>query len=381
MTPHMVLSRPLFYEPIFPLLMISTRFASSLRLLALCASGLALVLVGCGGGSDSSEGPSGSIRVDGSSTVYPITEAVAEEFMKEHPNVRVTVGISGTGGGFSKFVRGETDVSDASRPIRPSEAQLAEQNGIQYIELPVAYDGLSVIVHSENDWVECLTVEELRRIWEPGSEIDNWSEVRSDFPDRPLKLYGAGTDSGTYDYFTAAIMGEEGASRATFTASEDDNVLVQGVAGDQNSLGFLGLSYYETNQNKLKLLGVDDGIASNGEGCIKPSVETVNSGAYQPLARPEFIYVRASRAEDAAIQSFVRFYMENGGELAREVGYVPLADAAYDLALQRFEKRITGSMFGGEGSVVGVRMSEMLRQELRADTTATSADTTASVQP
>ncbi len=341
---------------------------------------MALILAGCGGG-DSGDQLSGTIQIDGSSTVYPITEAVAEEFMKEHPRVRVTVGISGTGGGFSKFVRGETDVSDASRPIRPEEAQLADENGIQYIELPVAYDGLSIIVHSQNDWAECLTVEELRRIWEPGSEIDNWNEVRSDFPDRPLKLYGAGTDSGTYDYFTAAIMGEEGASRATFTASEDDNVLVQGVAGDQNSLGFLGLAYYESNQNKLKLLGVDDGDPTNGEGCIKPSVETVNSGEYQPLARPEFIYVRASRAESEAIQTFIRFYLNNGGELAREVGYVPLSDAAYDLALQRFEKRMTGSMFGGEGSVVGVRMSELLQQELGADTTATPADTTAGVQP
>jgi len=348
------------------------------RLGALCAGAfaLALALAGCGGGSGSADGVSGSIRIDGSSTVYPVTEAVAEEFMKEHPGVRVTVGISGTGGGFSKFVRGETDINDASRPILPAEADLADQNGIEYIELPVAYDGLSLIAHPENDWVDCLTVEELRRIWEPGSEIDNWSEVRDDFPDRPLKLYGAGTDSGTYDYFTAAIMGEAGASRATFTASEDDNVLVQGVAGDPNSLGFLGLAYYESNQDKLKLLGVDDGNPANGEGCIRPSVETVNSGQYQPLARPEFIYVRADRATSEAIQTFVRFYLENGGALAREVGYVPLADAAYDLALQRFERRITGSMFAGKEATVGVQMEEVLRQSLDADTTAAPADTT-----
>jgi len=355
-----------------------SRFASSIRgILSFLVVAGAFALAGCGGSDTERQ----SIQIDGSSTVYPITEAVAEEFMKENPNVRVTVGVSGTGGGFSKFVRGETDISNASRPIRPSEGQLADENDIQYIELPVAYDGLSVITHAENDWVECLTVDELRRIWAPSSEIDNWSEVRDGFPDRPLKLYGAGTDSGTYDYFTAAIVGEEGASRATFTASEDDNVLVQGVAGDPNSLGFLGLAYYESNQNKLKLLGVDDGNPENGEGCAQPTVETIRSGQYQPLARPEFIYVRASRAEAPEMQSFVRFYMENGGALAREVGYVPLSDQAYQLGLRRFEQRVTGSMFDEEGSVVGVRMEEMLAQQIEAGTTAEPADTARASRP
>jgi phosphate transport system substrate-binding protein len=356
----------------------SFRYLRRISFVALLVLVVGVIAAGCGGESSDS-GETQMIRIDGSSTVYPVTEAVAEEFMEANPRLRVTVGISGTGGGFSKFVRGETDVSNASRPILPAEIQLAEQNNIQYIELPVAYDGLSVIVHAENDWADCLTVEELRRIWETGSEIDNWREVRDSFPDRPLKLYGAGTDSGTYDYFTAAIMGETGDSRATFTASEDDNVLVQGVAGDPNSLGFLGLAYYESNQNKLKLLGVDDGNPDNGEGCVKPTVETVNTGRYQPLARPEFIYVRADRAESESVQEFVRFYMENGSELAREVGYVPLSDKAYDLAIQRFEERVTGTMFSGKESTVGVRMEEIMQQarDAQARDQAREVDTTA----
>ncbi len=343
-------------------------------LIAPCLILAGMALAGCGSGGDGT-GLSGRIQIDGSSTVYPLTEAVAEEFMKEHPRVRVTVGVSGTGGGFSKFVRGETDISDASRPIRASEDELAETNGIEYIELPVAYDGLAVVVHPENDWVECLTVDELDRIWQPGSDIDNWSQIRPDFPDRPLALYGAGTDSGTYDYFTAAISGEEGASRADFTASEDDNVLVQGISGDRNALGFFGLAYYENNPDKLKLLGVDDGNPDNGEGCIKPSVETVNNGTYQPLARPEFIYVRASRADDPAVQTFVTFYLENAAALAREVEYVPLTEEAYRLAQQRFDARMTGSMFEEYGSAVNVRIVDLLRehQPAVADTAQTAA--------
>lgn len=332
-----------------------------------CLALVAMVLGGCGSGGDGT-GLSGRIQIDGSSTVYPLTEAVAEEFMKEHPRVRVTVGVSGTGGGFSKFVRGETDISNASRPIRASEDEQASANSIEYIELPVAYDGLAVIAHPENDWVDCLTVDELDRIWQPGSDIDNWSEIRDEFPDRPLTLYGPGTDSGTYDYFTAAVSGEEGASRSDFTASEDDNVLVQGISGDRNALGFFGLAYYENNADRLKLLGVDDENPDNGEGCIKPSAETVNNGTYQPLARPEFIYVRADRAEDAAIQAFVTFYLENAAELAREVEYVPLAEEAYQLAQQRFDGRATGSMFEEHGSAVDVRIIDLLRENQPAAT-------------
>lgn len=333
---------------------------------------LGFALVGCGGGESDGDQLSGRVQIDGSSTVFPLTEAVAEEFMKKHPRARVTVGVSGTGGGFSKFVRQETDINNASRPISPSEGKLAEKNGVPYIELPVSYDGLAVIVHPENDWVECLTVDELRAIWEPNSSIERWNDIRSDFPDRPISLYGPGTDSGTYDYFTAAVLGEEGASRSDFTASEDDNVLVQGVGGDRSSLGFFGLAYYENNANKLKLIAVDNENPDDGKGCIEPSAETVNNGTYQPLSRPEFIYVNANQADEPAVRAFVEFYLNNAGELAREVGYVPLSDAAYQLGLKRFQQRITGSMFGEEGSVVGVRMEELLRQQQGA-----AADTTA----
>ncbi len=323
---------------------------------------LVLLLAGCG--RSQQEGQlTGAVLIDGSSTVYPLTEAVAEEFMKQYPGVRVTVGISGTGGGFSKFVRKETDINNASRPIRPVEDSLARQNGVEYIELPVTYDGIAVVVNPQNDWVECLTVEELRRIWEPNSTITRWNQVRSSFPDRPLNLYGAGTDSGTYDYFTAAIVGEEHASRADFTASEDDNVLVQGVSGDPNALGFIPMAYYEENVDKLKAVAIDDGNSENGEGCILPSPETVNNGTYQPLSRPVFIYVNAERANDPAVEAFVEFYLQQAAQLVSEVGYVPLTAEAYELALERFRNRVTGSIFGGEGSQVGVRVVDLLRLE------------------
>lgn len=329
------------------------------------------VLAACGGGGQQAgDGLTGAVSVDGSSTVFPITEAVAEEFMIANPGVRVTVGVSGTGGGFAKLLRQEIDVADASRPISAGELDMAQRNGVEFIELPVAYDGLSIIVNPTADWVECLTVDELRRMWEPGSDVTRWSQVRPGFPDRPLNLYGPGTDSGTYDYFTAAIVGEEGASRADFTASEDDNVLVQGIAGDPNGLGFFGLAYYEENADRLKLVGVD-----NGDGnCVQPSAETVEAGTYQPLARPEFIYVRADRADDPTVQAFVEFYLENAPALVREVGYVPLSAEAYDLARQRFAQGTTGSVFSGIGA--GARVADILRgQGGAADTTAAPADT------
>lgn len=331
-----------------------------------------LVWAGCGGGEGGAEGElSGSVNIDGSSTVYPITEAVAEEFMGEYPRVRVSVGVSGTGGGFSKFVRNETDINDASRPVKETEMQQAEEGGVSFIELPIAYDGLAVLANPENDWAECLTADELRAIWEPGSTVQNWSDVRSSFPDRPIALYGPGTDSGTYDYFTAAVVGEEGASRSDFTASEDDNVLIQGIAGDRDALGYVGLAYYDNNQDKLKLLGVDDGNPDNGDGCVLPTVETVNDGSYQPLARPEFIYVNAESADREVVQTFVNFYLENAGELARQVGYVPLSDEAYDLVAQRFAARTTGTMFS-DGGGVGVRIVDLLRQS-GSDTTSADA--------
>ncbi len=302
-----------------------------------------------------------TILIDGSSTVAPLTSAVAEEFRNVSPDTRVPVGISGTGGGFKKFCNGETDISNASRPIKESEFTQCAENGIEYIELPVAYDGMAVIVNPTNDWVECLTVEELKRVWEPEAEgvIMSWSQVREGFPDRPLDLYGAGVDSGTYDYFTQAIVGKEGASRGDFLPSEDDNILVQGVAGDENALGFFGLAYYEENADKLKLVAVDA-----GNGCVYPTEETVNNGTYQPLSRPIFIYVNAASLEaKPIIETFIEFYLENVDDLAREVGYVPLTQEIYDLALARLQSRVTGSIYAGGGSQVGVSLSDLLSAE------------------
>ncbi len=306
-------------------------------------------IVGCGGGADTA-----TIRIDGSSTVFPITEAVAEEFQRAHSDVRVTVGISGTGGGFKKFTVGETDINDASRTIKPSEVDAAAENSIEYIELPVAYDGISVVVNPDNAFVSSLTVEELNRIWEPASEVTSWSDVRDGFPDQPIALYGPGTDSGTFDYFTETITGESGACRADFTASEDDNVLVQGVAGDPNALAFFGYAYYAENTERLKVVPIDP-----GDGAVTPSDVTINNGTYRPLSRPIFIYVSTAAAERPEVQAFVRFYLENAPELVGEVGYVPLPDRVYELALERFENKVTGSAFAG--AEPGVSMEELLQ--------------------
>ncbi len=316
-----------------------------------------LLVSACG----ASTGVSGTILVDGSSTVAPITSAVAEEFQRENPDLRVPVGISGTGGGFKKFCAGETDISDASRPIKESEVDECAQNGIEYVELPVAFDGLAVLVNPANSFAACLTVDELKRIWEPAAEetIVNWNQVRPDFPDQALSLYGPGTDSGTYDYFTQAIVGEEGASRGDFLPSEDDNVLVQGIAGDPNALGFFGLAYFEENQDKLKLVAVD-----GGGGCIEPTAETVAGGSYQPLSRPLFIYVNRARIDEKdEISQFVKFYLENAGQLSAEVGYVPLTEEIYALAQKRYDDRVTGSIFEGLGSTVGVSLADLLAGE------------------
>ncbi|MGH6899430.1 MAG: PstS family phosphate ABC transporter substrate-binding protein [Geminicoccaceae bacterium] len=305
------------------------------------------------------------IRIDGSSTVYPITEAMAEEFqLASGGKYRVTVGISGTGGGFKKFCRGETHISDASRPIKESERAACKEAGIEFIELPVALDALTVVVNPENDWVDHLTVEELKKVWEPAAQgkVTNWSQIRSGFPDRPLTLYGAGVDSGTYDYFTEAVVGEEGSSRGDFTASEDDNVLVQGVASDPNALGFFGLAYYVENQDKLKAVPIQP---PGGGAAVLPSVETARDGSYQPLSRPIFIYVSKQAADELeAVQQFVEFYLdpENAELLIEEVGYVPLPLEAYELALRNFAERHTGTAFAG-GSQVGVAIQELLAAE------------------
>jgi phosphate transport system substrate-binding protein len=292
-------------------------------------------------GETGSAGPA-TVRIDGSSTVFPITEAVAEEFQRLHPDVRVTVGISGTGGGFKKFVLGETDMNDASRPIKASEATQAVEGDVGYIEIPVAFDGLSVVVNPDNTWVDYLTVAELNAIWNPQSTVRTWRDVRASWPDAAVNLYGPGTDSGTFDYFTETINGTSGASRADFTASEDDNVLVQGVAGDDNALAFFGYAYYAENRDRLKLIPID-----GGDGPVLPSDVTINNGTYAPLSRPIFIYVSATASERPEIQAFVRFYLENAPQLVSEVGYVPLPDEVYAMALRRFEDRVTGSVFGG----------------------------------
>ena len=287
---------------------------------------LALFACGGGGGGGGEEGAlSGAIEIDGSSTVYPITEAVAEEFQKLHPDTRVTVGVSGTGGGFKRFCAGEIDVSDASRPIKDEERADCEQGGITYTEIRIAWDGLSIITNPANDFVDCLTVDELKRIWEPGSTVNNWSQIRASFPDKKLTLFGPGTDSGTFDYFTEEIAGETGASRPDYTASEDDNVLVQGVEGDPDALGYFGFAYYEQNADRMRLLGVD-----GGQGCVKPAVATIESGEYSPLSRPLFLYVRNDALAEPQVAAFLEFALTDGAELVRQVGYIPLKPEQYE---------------------------------------------------
>lgn len=305
------------------------------------------------------------IKVDGSSTVFPITEAVAEEFQKENSGIKVMVGISGTGGGFKRFGRGETDISDASRPIKPKEVDLARENNIEYIELPVAYDGLAVVINPGNNWVDHLTVKELKKMWEPDAQetVTKWSQIRAGFPDKELRLYGAGTDSGTFDYFTEAICGKSGASRGDYTASEDDNILVEGVSAEVNGLGYFGLAYYEQNKDKLKLVAIDDENDSNGKGPILPTLDTVKDSTYQPLARPIFIYVSVKSADKEEVAKFVEFYLKHAAELVKEVGYIPLPDAAYAAALERFNNRVKGSVFGGKGATIGVKIEDLLRRE------------------
>jgi phosphate transport system substrate-binding protein len=308
---------------------------------------------------------SGKIVVDGSSTVLPLSEAVAEEFQKQYPGTMPVVGKSGTGGGFKKFANGEIDITGASRPIRAVEDEACRKNGIEYIEIPVAYDALAVVVNPKNTWCDYLTVKELKKMWEPAAtgKIKNWSQIRPGFPNRPLVLFGAGVDSGTYDYFTAAIVGEEHSSRSDYSSSEDDNILVQGVASNENALGFFGLAYYIQNKDKLKVVAIDDENPNNGAGPILPSEETVVNGTYQPLSRPLFIYVNVKSLEKPQVREFVKFYIEHAATLAKEVGYVPLPAKVYELAKQRVEKRITGSVFGAHGSQVGVKLEDLYRVE------------------
>jgi len=300
------------------------------------------------------------IKIDGSSTVYPITEAVAEDFqIAKKGAVKVTVGISGTGGGFKKFCRGETDIVNASRPILKKEMDDCKATGMQYIEMPVAYDALTIVVNPKNDWSKAITVAELKKIWEPAAQgkITKWSQVNPAWPDNTLKLYGAGADSGTFDYFTEAIVGKAKSSRGDFTASEDDNVLVQGVASDKNALGFFGFAYYVENQKKVKALAVD-----GGKGGILPSAKTVEDGSYQPLSRPIFIYVNIKSADKPEVKEFVEFYMKNAATLVKEVKFFPLPAQAYTTNLEHLYKKRVGTVFGGQ-SEVGLRIEELLKRE------------------
>jgi phosphate transport system substrate-binding protein len=302
------------------------------------------------------------IQIDGSSTVFPVTEAVAEEFQKaKKGKVKVTVGIAGTGGGFKKFCRGETDISDASRPILKQEMEACKGTGIEYFELPIAYDALTVIVNPKNDWVKALTVSDLKKMWEPSAQgkVTNWNQVRSEWPNAPLKLFGPGADSGTFDYFTEAVVGKAKSSRGDFTASEDDNVLVQGIANDRNALGYFGFAYYVENQNKLKAVPVD-----GGKGPVAPSAKTVEDGSYQPLSRPIFIYVSKKSMNKPEVKEFVEFYLKNAPTLVRQVKYVPLPQTAYTMGSEHLRKGKIGTMFGGEAEV-GVKIEDLMKREAK----------------
>jgi len=304
------------------------------------------------------------VKIDGSSTVFPITEAMAEDFQKSTKGkVKVTVGISGTGGGFKKFCRGETDVSDASRPILKKEMEDCKAAGVQYIELPVAYDALTVVIHRDNKWAKTLTVAELRKMWDPAAQnkVKTWKQVNPAWPDQPLKLFGPGADSGTFDYFTEAVNGKAKSSRGDFTASEDDNVLVQGVSRDVNALGYFGYAYYLENQDKLQAVGI---IAKDGGKAVLPSFDTVVNGTYQPLARPIFIYVNAKSLERQEVKDFVEFYMKNADKLVREVKYVPLPAKAYAHNVESTEKKVLGTKFGGENKI-GLTIEQLMQLEAK----------------
>jgi phosphate transport system substrate-binding protein len=327
---------------------------------------LLVTLAACGRGGDSSA-PGGAtsrvIEADGSSTVFPVTEAFAEEFRKA-TGQRVTVGSIGTGGGFQRFCRDETDISDASRPISATEVAECSKAGIEYIELPIAYDGLAVLVHPKNTWVDYLTVAELKKIWEPAAQgkITKWNQVRAGWPDREMRLFGPGVDSGTFDYFTEVINGKTKASRGDYTSSEDDNVLVQGISGDESALGYFGYAYYEENKDKLKVVPIDDGKDDNGKGPIAPSPDSVKGGTYRPLSRPIYIYVKTKALQRPEVQKFVEFYLTDTATLVREVGYVPLTDAEYQMVRQRFDSRKTGTMYHGSTLAGTASLEERLKQ-------------------
>ena len=304
------------------------------------------------------------VKVDGSSTVYPITEAVAEEFQKAKKNaIKVTVGISGTGGGFKKFCRGEIDIANASRPILKKEMADCKAAGVEYIELPVAFDALTVVMNPKNTFLKELTVEQLKAIWEPAAQgkIARWNQVNPAWPDAPIKLFGAGSDSGTFDYFTEAIVGKAKSSRGDYTASEDDNVLVQGVSRDVNAIGYFGYAYYAENTGKLKAVPI---VEKAGKPAVLPSEESVIKGTYQPLSRPIFIYINPKSLDKPEVKEFVEFYMKNASKLTKEVKYVPLPAKAYTVNMEHIDKKKTGTVFGGAAEV-GITIEELQKREAK----------------
>lgn len=327
---------------------------------ALALRGAALLTLLAAGCSDKKQ----IISVDGSSTVFPVTEAVAEEFQKSAGGIRVTVGIAGTGGGFKKFLRGETDVQDASRPILKEEMQQAKANGVEYIELPICFDALTVAVHPKNDWCDHITVAELKKMWEPAAQgkVKKWSDIRQGWPDKELRLYGAGSDSGTFDYFTEAVVGKAKSSRGDYTASEDDNTLVQGISGDEGALGYIPFAYFAPNASKLKAAKVQ-WPKNKVQEPVGPSEQTILDGTYNPLSRPLFIYVSVkSVKEKPGVKQFVEFYLDNVGKLAREVKYVALPEKAYEVIRKRFQELKVGTGFSGEAEV-GLPIDAILLRE------------------
>lgn len=338
---------------------VSVRAAAALLVASL------LAFAGCGAPAGGGAGGGEQvIKVDGSSTVFPITEAVAEEFQKSKGGrVRVTVGISGTGGGFKKFTRGEIDVADASRPILAEEMEAARQNGVEYVELPVAFDALTVVVNPQNDWVTSMTVEELKKVWEPEAQgrVTHWNQVRPEWPNEKIALFGAGADSGTFDYFTEAVVGKAKASRGDYTASEDDNVLVQGVEGNKYALGYIPYAYFAPHSTRMKAVGVA-WTKNKTPDPVMPSPENVLAGTYNPLSRPLFIYVSRKALDKPEVREFVEFYLKSVGGLAREVKYLPLPDGAYASASDRLRNNRTGTAFAGYPEI-GLPVEELLKRE------------------
>jgi phosphate transport system substrate-binding protein len=323
---------------------------------ALAVAGVALV------GAQSAQAQ--VIKVDGSSTVYPITEAVAEEFQKAKKNaIKVTVGISGTGGGFKKFCRDETDISNASRPITKSEMELCKAAGVEYVEMPVAFDALTVVINPKNAFLKQATVEEMKMLWEPAAQgkITKWNQINPAWPDAPIKLFGAGADSGTFEYFTEAMVGKAKSSRGDYTASEDDNVLVQGVSRDVNAIGYFGYAYYAENKAKLKALPI---VNPKTGKAVEPSAANVENGTYAPLSRPIFIYVKAKSLDKPEVKEFIEFYMKNGATLTKEVKYVPLPASAYTGNVEHMKKKKLGTVFGGHNEI-GITVEEVMKREAK----------------